>query len=31
MSGFTVKVLVELFEPIGVDVVVSPGKVAVNV
>ena len=31
VSGLTVKVLVELFEPIGVDVVVSPGKDAVSV
>ena len=31
VSGLTVNVLVELFDPMGVDVVVSPGKEAVSV
>src|SRR3984957_12526741 len=31
VSGLTVNVLVELFDPMGVEVVVSPGKEAVSV
>ena len=31
VSGLTVNVLVELFDPMGVEVVVSPGNEAVSV